>query len=279
MAFGFIGTGSMGRNLIEAFIRSKKMRPSQILIHNRTRDKAEQLTRHFPGIRIMKNNRSLVAESNLFFLCIKPGEFRSVLDEIQDEVRREQIVVSITSPVMIRDLEEWLPAKIAKVIPSISHAVLSGNSLFIPGNRLTITDREELWDLFSGISQPVQIREEHARIASDLASCSPAFFAKLLEQWANAAVNETDIPKETAFILVNQMVQGLSRLLEEGDFTLQSLQERVAVPGGVTREGLHLLEQRVDPVFQELIRLTHTKYEKDIQKVQQSLNTPLHEKR
>ena len=55
-------------------------------------------------------------KSDCFFLCVKPREFRKVLEEIRDVVREEQVVVSITSPVMVRDLEEWLPAKVAKVV-------------------------------------------------------------------------------------------------------------------------------------------------------------------
>ncbi|OYD07622.1 late competence protein ComER [Paludifilum halophilum] len=271
MNVGFIGTGNMGRTLVEAFIRSGKLKPSDIIINNRTRSKADRLAETHPGLRIADNSRELVRETPLFFLCIKPGEFRPVLDEIRETVRSEQIAVSITSPVMIRDLEEWLPAKVAKIIPSINHAVLAGNSLFVPGNRLTADDQQMLWNLFSAISQPLRIEEEHTRIASDLASCSPAFFAQLLESLANTAVKETGIPQSSALSLVNQMTQGLARLLAEGGFTLQSLQERVAVPGGITREGLDLLNKEVSPVFHELIQLTHAKYDHDVKKVKHSL--------
>ncbi|MFD1425615.1 competence protein ComER [Kroppenstedtia sanguinis] len=271
MTHGVIGTGSMGRILVEAWIRSGKLQPSELLVSNRTRAKAEGLADEFPGLRVAADNRQVAQESDCFFLCVKPGEFRRVLEEIQDVVQAEQIVVSITSPVMVRDLEQWLPAKVAKVIPSITHAVYSGNSLFIPGSRLHREDREKLWDLFSSISRPLHVDEAHTRIASDLACCAPAFLANLMEQMAEAAVKETGLPRETAISLVTQMAQGLGHLLAEGNFTLQSLQERVAVPGGITREGLHLLERDLGTLFHDLFRLTHDKYEEDIHKVQQSL--------
>ncbi|SDW99118.1 competence protein ComER [Marininema mesophilum] len=272
MTVGFIGTGSMGGTLVESFIQSGRLLPSDILISNRTRAKAEHLADKNPGLGIATSNRELVSQTSCFFLCVKPKEFRAVLDEIKEEVHEDQIVVSITSPVMIRDLEEWLPCKIAKIIPSITQAVQAGNSLFIPGSRLTANDREQLWDLFSAISRPLVIEEHHTRIASDLASCSPAFIANLLEKLADAAVEETQIPIESARSLVTQMAHGLGRLLTEGGFTLESLQQRVAVPGGITREGLDLLDEDVGPVFNRLIRLTHAKYEDDVVKVQQSLD-------
>jgi competence protein ComER len=271
LKIGFIGTGSMGRTLVEAFIRSGKLSPQDLFIHNRTRAKAELLASKYPGIHVAADNRELVRQTRCIFLCMKPSEFRRVLEEIRGCTTRDHIVVSITSPVMIQDLEEWLPAKIAKIIPSITHAVFSGNSLFIPGSRLTTDDQTWLKDLFSAISSPLEVDERHARIASDLASCSPAFFANMLEKMADAAVKETGIPRESAVSLVTQMVQGLGKLLTEGGFTLQTLQERVAVPGGITREGLELLEKEVSPIFIRLIQLTHNKYEEDIEKVQKTL--------
>ncbi|MFC4076787.1 late competence protein ComER [Salinithrix halophila] len=273
MTVGFIGTGSMGRTLIEAFIQAGKLKPADILAANRTKAKAALLAKNHPGLRVAHSNRQLAEESPCIFLCIKPKEYRAVLEEIKDVVRPNQIVVSITSPVMIRDLEEWVPAKVAKIIPSITQAVLSGNSLFVPGSRLTEEDQEMLWDLFSTVSRPLVIEERHTRIASDLASCSPAFLANLLEKLADAAVEETKIPPEAARSLVTQMAHGLGRLLTEGGFTLESLQDRVAVPGGITREGLNLLDQDVGPVFNRLIRLTHAKYDEDVQQVQHSLCT------
>jgi competence protein ComER len=271
VAIGFIGTGSMGRTLIQGFIEANRLVPEEVIISNRTRSKAQALAQQYPGLRVAADNRQLVRESSLFFLCVKPREFRDVLEDIQHDVRPDQIVVSITSPVMIRDLEEWLPAKVAKIIPSITQAVHAGNALFIPGRRLTATDREALWDLFASISRPLVIAEEHVRIASDLASCGPAFMAHLLEKLADAAVAETDISREQALALVTQMTAGLGRLLTEGGFSLQSLQERVAVPGGITRKGLALLDQGVGTVFHDLIRLTHAKYHEDVQEAQAAL--------
>ncbi|MBN2908589.1 late competence protein ComER [Polycladomyces sp. WAk] len=270
MKFGFIGTGSMGSNLVQAFVQSYAMQPDHIIVSNRTRDKAERLALDCPGIHVADHNLETARKADCIFLCVKPGDFRHVLDEIQDVVRPDQYVISITSPVMIRDLEEHLEGKIAKVIPSICHAALSGNSLLIPGTRFSDEDTQWLYQLFSCISEPLYIDEAHTRAASDLASCGPAFLANILEQWTRAAVKVTGLPEETAVSLVEQMVIGTGKLLSENGFTLQSLQDRVAVPGGITREGLHLLNDAFTPCFTRLFQLTHMKFSEDLHKVQQS---------
>jgi competence protein ComER len=269
---GFIGTGSMGRTLVEALIRSGALRPSEILLSNRTRSKAQALAESHPGIRIAESNAELVREANWVFLCIKPRDYREVLDEIGIWAGKDQMMISITSPVMIRDLEAVLPSKIAKIIPSITHAVLDGTCLFIPGSRLTLRDREELLRLLSAIGTPLEIDERHCRVASDLASCGPAFLAHFLEQLVRTAGEVTGLPRETAIPLVIQMARGTARMLTEGGFSLESLQERVAVPGGITREGLNLLERELNPVLNRLFRLTHAKFAEDVEKVRQSLH-------
>ena len=62
MTHGVIGTGSMGRILVEAWIRSGKLQPSELLVSNRTRTKAERLADEFPGLRVAADNREVVVE-------------------------------------------------------------------------------------------------------------------------------------------------------------------------------------------------------------------------
>lgn len=272
MKVGMIGTGSMGRTLIEAWIRAGILQPEDLIISNRTRSKAELLAASYPGMQVAENNVHVVNKAQFLFLCIKPNDFPSVLSEVQHAVQPEHLVVSITSPVMIHDLERYLAGKVAKVIPSITHVALGGTSLLIPGSRLSAAEQQDLSRLFAAISTPLVIDEQYSRIASDLASCAPAFLANILEQIIDAAVEVTGLPQATAAQLVAQMVLGTGKLLTEEGFTLNHLQERVAVPGGITQEGLQLLSGEFAPLFDRLFRLTHTKYAQEVEQVRQSFS-------
>ncbi|MBA4493081.1 late competence protein ComER [Paenactinomyces guangxiensis] len=271
MKIGFIGTGSMGRTLVEAFIHAQTFLPSEIVISNRTQKTADQLAAAYPGIQVAHNNLELVQQVSCFFICVKPGEFRQVFEDILPGIKADQLAISITSPVMLEDLEKWLPCKVAKIIPSITNQVLCGSSLYIPGSRITPKEEQWLHQLLSTISNPLKVDERHTRISSDLASCAPAFLANILEQMVEAAVKKTGIPPETAAPLVAQMALGVGKLLTEGGFSLHSLQQRVSVPGGITAEGLELLEQELSPAFDKLFHITHAKYEEDVEKVKRSL--------
>ncbi len=49
MKVGFIGTGSMGSILIEAFIQSGALNPEDIIASNRTASKVERLAAAYPA--------------------------------------------------------------------------------------------------------------------------------------------------------------------------------------------------------------------------------------
>lgn len=267
MKIGFIGTGSMGSLLIDAFIQSGALRPGQIKAANRSFTKAECLARRHPGLQAVPANEEAVLGSDIVFLCIKPLEYKTVLDEIKASMQPEQMIVSITSPVLLAQLEEYVPSKVVKVIPSITNYTLNGASLCIYGSRTNEHDQRVLEELLGYISRPLRIAERYTRIVSDLSSCGPAFFAYLLERFIDAAVDETGIDKDEAVTLASSMLLGTGKLLTEGGFTPAELQARVSVPGGITAQALQLLDNELDGVFNRLIRTTHAKYDEDVEKV------------
>lgn len=271
MKVGFIGTGSMGSTIIEALIQSGALEPSQLIASNRTRNKVQQLAAQYPGLQLASGNVETVQESDIVFLCVKPSEFKAVLNEIAQYVKPSLIVVSITSPVLISHLERQLSCKIAKIIPSVTNYVWSGASLCMYGSRIQTEDRLLLEQLMMSISRPVQVSEQYTRITSDISSCGPAFIAFFVQKWIEAAVEVTGIERNEAERLASEMLLGTGKLLTEGGFSLEHLRQRVAVPGGITAEALRLLDGELDGVFQQLIQVTHAKYEEDLHKVESQL--------
>ncbi|GAB6990707.1 late competence protein ComER [Paenibacillus pini] len=266
MKVGFIGTGSMGSLLIDAFIASGALQPEELYASNRTLGKLAQLVERHPGLHVCDSNIETATTCDLLFLCVKPLQFKKLTDEIRAYMNPHQIVVSITSPVQIYHLEKTLPCKIAKMIPSITHRVESGTCLCMYGDRIKEEDRKLLEHLLSSISKPIEIKESHARITSDFSSCGPAFLSFFLEQWIDAAVKITGTPRQELTCMASEMLLGTGMLLTQGGFSPKQLQGRVAVPGGITAEALALLNHSLSGVFEQLINTTHAKYEEDLHK-------------
>lgn len=272
MNVGFIGTGSMGSVLIDAFIRSGALLPSQIIAYNRTPSKVNALAKRHHGLICADSNEEVAKASQLVLLCVKPHEYDTALSQFAHVLTPEHLLLTITSPVKLQHLEKLVCCPVVRVIPSITNAALSGTTLLQFGQHVSGTTKNYLLSLFRQISNPLEIDEAYLRIAADLSSCGPAFVSYLLQQMVQAAVEETGISEEAATYMTSQMIIGFGELLKHNLFSLQSLEQRVVVPGGITGEGLIPLKQNIPGVFQQVFKRTHQKFAHDCQEVDSLLS-------
>jgi competence protein ComER len=181
------------------------------------------------------------------------------------------MVISITSPIGPELLDRILPGhKTARIIPSITNAVLQGVTLLTFGSRLSLDDKKYLTNLMSSISTPIEIDESITRVSSDMVSCGPAFFSFLMQRFIDSAIMETPISEEDATKMMTSMIIGLGRLLEEGGYTLSELQAKVCVPGGITGIGLNVIDKETDTLFLNTLRATMKKFQEDIEEIEES---------
>ncbi|WP_206514560.1 late competence protein ComER [Brevibacillus marinus] len=271
MQVGFIGTGSMGSILIESFLAANALLPEHLIIHNRTLAKAIRLAEKHPGIAVAQSNAEVASKSDWLFVCVKPLEYQQAINQFANQLTQRQMLVTITSPIQLAELEAAVPCPVMRAVPSITNAARSGLTLLEFGSRVTDEQKQTAYALFSQISQPVEIQERFLRISSDISSCGPAFLSYLLQQMIAEAEEETGIPREAATYLTTQMIIGFADLLRQEEFTLPALQERVCVPGGVTGEGLSVLKDTIPGVFREVFRRTHAKFAEDREQVSRHL--------
>lgn len=269
---GFIGTGSMGSILIEALLSANALSPGQMIIGNRTPAKAELLAERHPGLVVAKSNAEVAREAQLLLLCVKPMEYSLMLEQLTPALTPEHLLITITSPIKLEQLEALVPCAVARVVPSITNAAKSGVTLCEFGSRIKEEHRLRILTLFSQISHPIEVSEQYLRVTSDITSCGPAFLSYILQQMIQDAVQETGISHEAATYLTTQMFIGMADLLRQEIFTLPTLQKRVCVPGGITGEGLTALQQGMPGLFAEVFKRTHDKFAEDQELVDRYLS-------
>lgn len=267
MKIGIIGVGNMGRILAEAMLDEKAVSPSSLTIANRTKNKALALKNIYPGIKVVNDAETVAKASDLIFLCVKPLDMYGVIQNILPNITKNKCVVSITSPVSVNQLESQIPCSVARTIPSITNRARAGVSLITFGEYCTEKWKLQLLQLFQNISVPVEIEEKVTRVASDIVSCGPAFFSYLAQRFINAAVKETEIDIEQANTLMSEMLIGMGELLKKQYYTLPTLQRKVCVKGGITGEGIKVLEDEMEDIFEHLFQATHHKYKEDLEEV------------
>ncbi len=254
--------GNMGQMLVTALARSGSLPPGEIFVSNRSPEKLGRIAESIPGINVAYSNSELAQRCGTVFLCIKPGETRSALHEMGPYITPEQLVVTITNTIDIPVLEQAVKARVAKVIPSLVQAAQSGVSLLMFGGRCTPQDKALLHRLFSSISQPYIIEESQARVCSDLTSCGPAFLSYAFRSLAQAARRyQPDLSAETVTAMIRHTAAATLKLMEQTGYSFDDIIAKVSTPGGITADGIAVLDEHMAGVWEQVIETTIVKEE------------------
>jgi hypothetical protein len=103
--YGFIGTGSMGSMLVRKFISTGTVAPAGIAASSRTGISARALADK-TGITAAPSNNAVAAGADVLFICVKPADVQSVLQEVRGVLRPEALLVSIAGSVALASLKE-----------------------------------------------------------------------------------------------------------------------------------------------------------------------------
>jgi pyrroline-5-carboxylate reductase len=123
----------------------------------------------------------------------------------------------------------------------VAAAVGQGVFLFVRG---TLSGRQagEVADLFALAGMVVEVAEEQFDAATAVAGCGPGFAALFVEALAEAGV-ASGLGERLAGRLAIGGVAGAAALVaRDGDPV--ALREAIATPGGMTAEGIEVLETR-----------------------------------
>lgn len=266
MQIGIIGTGNMGTVLIESLLTGNAVTENRIAIANRTPEKARALLKKYPGITYFQDLEKLAVACEIIFFCVKQKDLFNILEKLKLHLNPDHCLIYLASTVTTGQLEQWFPTSWIRLIPSITNRALHGSFLITFGENCRTEWKDTIWKLLEKIGNPLEIDDEKVRIASDIASCGPAFFSLLLQKFISGAVKKTNIDEQFATELASQMFIGTAKLLEKNYYTLPELQQKVLVKGGITGEGIKVLEDgQLTELFEAVFSATADKFQKDAQ--------------
>lgn len=257
MRFGFIGTGHLGNMLIRKFVETGAIKAENIIASNRTREKAEHLAESL-GIRV-GSNREVAEQSDVIILAVRPLDVKGVIRELQDLLAPDKLLISTAVDFHLKDLISLSSARAARVVPSITSEKLKGVSLVALGENTTPKDKDLIFMLFNAIGYPVEVDENDFEVLADLTSCGPGYIAALMHEFSLVA-SWKGVPRELAEDLVKKTLEGTAELLKEKDFV--ELVACVATKGGITEEGVKVIQSETSPIFDHLFRATRAKHER-----------------
>lgn len=241
---GFIGAGNMSSTIISGLIAHFNDIYSNIFVTNRSRGKGESLRNEF-NVNFVDTNVELVQTSDIIILAVKPDIYDTVLNEIGPYINEDKLIISLAAGITISDVQKYFnqPQKVIRIMPNIAVTVGEGMIAMSGSPQVTEAELNLAMILLQSIGRVDVIDESMMDAVTGISGCSPAFIALFVEAMADGAVLQ-GMSREKSYQYAAQTLIGTGKLILEKNIHPGALKDLVTSPGGVTIEGVYILEKR-----------------------------------
>jgi pyrroline-5-carboxylate reductase len=242
---GFVGAGTMAGALAKGLLATKRFRARDLWASDAERKQLTRFARVY-GVARARDNGTLVAESEIVVLAVKPQIMQDVLAEIRPHATRRQLFVSIAAGMPTSRLEAGLGGRVrvVRAMPNTPALVGTGMTVVVRGAHATAADERRAAELFGGVGEVVRVKDEALMdVVTGLSGSGPAYVYRFAEGLIAGAVAE-GLDEAVARRLAYQTLRGAAVMLQETGRSPEELRVMVSSPGGTTLAGLAVLDAR-----------------------------------
>ncbi|MGZ3742244.1 MAG: pyrroline-5-carboxylate reductase family protein [Pseudobdellovibrionaceae bacterium] len=240
---GFLGAGNMTQAIIKGMLESGVTTSSQILASNRTPGKLQKLTDLYK-IQSIDTNESLVENSDIVILAVKPQDLLTAIEPIASSFHDDQIVISLAAGISMQTLEKYLPnARLVRMMPNTPSIIGRGVIGYLL-NEIDEALEAVVEDMCSPLGYTLKVEDED-QFEALMISCSSGtgFVLEMMMYWQDWIV-EHGFDEETAKRMTLETFMGASMLASQSiEVPFEELQARVTSKKGVTAAGLQSMRE------------------------------------
>lgn len=195
-----------------------------------------------PGGVVLHRAAPDAPQHDCVLLGFKPQQLKALAPGMQD-LTRGKTVFSLLAGIEVAMLQGAFPDAAAhvRVMPNLA-ARIGKSPVILSGSGLDDVARAAARNLFDPLGTAMWLDdEEKFDLVTALAGSGPGFVYRFIDALSGAA-QDLGIEAQMADALALTMVEGASQLAALSDHTPAQLADRVASPGGMTREGLDVLD-------------------------------------
>lgn len=241
---GFIGLGNMGKAILQGILASHLVPANQFYVYDIHPEKGILLNQAY-GVNSADSMQTVIKESDIVFIAVKPNVIDDVLTDIQKELNKDTLLISIAAGVTIKSIAEivGLEQKIIRVMPNTPALVNAGMCSITPNSEVSAEELDTVKLLLNCIGESEVVPEYQIDAVVGASGSSPAFVFMFIEALADGAV-KGGLSRMQAYKFAAQTVMGSAKLFINSDKHPGELKDMVCSPGGTTIEGVQVLEER-----------------------------------
>lgn len=239
---GFLGAGQMATALAAGW-RNAGCVPAERIAAFDVSSTAIEKFQTATGGQIVGDAGTLLAESDVVFLAIKPQHLSQALGSAAGHWQRRHLAVSIVAGITVKTLSELVgtQARVIRVMPNTPCLIGAGASAFALGPTATQDDGKLVHKLLSTGGIAAEVPERLLDAVTGLSGSGPAYVYLMIEALSDGGVR-MGLPRELATRLAAQTLAGAAQMVLQSGQHPGQLKDAVASPGGTTIAGLHALE-------------------------------------
>lgn len=248
---GFIGAGNMGSAVLSAAIRGAAQAnfdgvPKQFIVSVKSDKSRERLREQFAGegskVRIVDDNQTVIDESHVVVLAIKPNMVKEVLGRLH--YPHFTVLVSLLAGTTIDTLRQYTSVNAFIVRATTNTAARIGQGMtalsfqgeYNPDSPIM---QAAEW-LFTQTGRYIVVDESKQDACVALCGSGPAFAYLFAESLIDGAI-KTGLPYDVARQCAAQVLLGSAQMVLDGGHPAV-LRNAVCTPAGTTINGLAVLE-------------------------------------
>lgn len=244
MKLGFIGTGNMASAIMGGIIKKAIIPAEEIIGADLFAPGRERVQKQF-GIHVTDSNKEVVEKAEVIILSVKPQFYESVINEIKDDIKKDQIVITIAPGKTLAWLSEKFgkDVKLVRTMPNTPAMVGEGMTAACPNEHMTEEEVAYVRTLLESFSRVEIVPERLMDVVVSVSGSSPAYVFVMIEAMADAAVSG-GMPRAQAYQFAAQAVLGSAKMVLDTGKHPGELKDMVCSPAGTTIEAVRTLEER-----------------------------------
>ncbi len=248
-SLGVVGLGRMAQALLLPLIKNESIPIGNICAVVKSAASIKRINDQFPkGFKVFTSedqNAKEVWKSSIVLLAVKPQQLNEVITStsLNQLLNPNTLLISVLAGVSLKKLQKSFPNQLCvRAVPNTPAFVGAGLTGISWGKGVTTKERLLTKELFSPVSEVLELPESQLDAFLALTSSGPAYIALISEALADGAV-AAGLPRDLASYLAHRTIGGTAELLNQKDLHPGQLKDMVTSPAGTTIAALRELEK------------------------------------
>jgi pyrroline-5-carboxylate reductase len=240
-----IGAGVMAEVIASGLVRSRLLAPEAVVVSHYRQNRLDELHAAL-DVETAVDNREAYDRADLAVLCVRPQAMREVLDELRGSVKADKLVISIAAGLPIRFYTAVLGEDVpfVRAMPTFFGKIKAGTTGLALNRSTSADDLADASRLFGTVSENVVVLPEQEMDAfTTFGSTTTAAVYMLLDALITAG-SLVGLRHQASHFRAIEQVVAAARNVEATEKPPGQLLEELCTPGGVTVEGVKVLEER-----------------------------------